>query len=169
QSNASNAQVNAGGDGTTRINLRGLGAPRTLVLLNGRRIVNGGSGADAAVGGVVNLVTRPQYDGADVSLLTSTSQHGDGIEYDASFVTGFTTSDKRTYLVLSGGYQRHDPVYAGDRAFSRFQDSYDFTARTARRIASLAAPSGRLDASSIGAGGMQPPGCASSICKPAAG
>src|SRR6185436_15662469 len=105
QSNAANAQVNAGGDGTTRINLRGLGAPRTLVLLNGRRVVNGGAGADAsvdinaiplaalerveilkdgasalygadAVGGVVNLVTRPQYDGADVSLLTSTSQHG---------------------------------------------------------------------------------------------
>src|SRR5439155_15715144 len=35
QSNAGNAQVNAGGDGTTRISLRGLGAPRTLVLLNG--------------------------------------------------------------------------------------------------------------------------------------
>src|SRR5262245_60451745 len=35
QSNAANAQVNAGGDGATRINLRGLGASRTLVLLNG--------------------------------------------------------------------------------------------------------------------------------------
>ena len=198
QSNASNAQVNAGGDGTTRINLRGLGAPRTLVLLNGRRIVNGGPGADAAVdinaiplaaierveilkdgasalygadavGGVVNLVTRPQYDGLDVSLLTSTSQHGDGTEYDASFVTGFTSGDKRTYLVISGGYQRHDPVYAGDRAFSTFQDSYDFATRTARRIASLAAPAGRLDASSIGAGGVHLPGCASDICKPTAG
>src|SRR5262249_42888205 len=42
-SNASNAQVNAGGDGTARINLRGLGAPRTLVLLNGRRIAYGGN------------------------------------------------------------------------------------------------------------------------------
>src|SRR5262245_11927701 len=198
QSNASNAQVNAGGDGTTRINLRGLGAPRTLVLLNGRRIVNGGPGADAAVdinaiplaalerveilkdgasalygadavGGVVNLVTRPQYDGADVSLWTSTSQHGDGTEYDGSFVFGFTSGDKRTYLVVSGGYQRHDPVYAGDRAFSRVQNAYDFASHTARPIASLAAPAGRLDASSISAGGMHPPGCASDICKPAAG
>jgi outer membrane receptor protein involved in Fe transport len=196
QSNAGNAQVNAGGDGTTRINLRGLGAPRTLVLLNGRRIVNGGAGADAAVdinaiplpviervevlkdgasaiygadavGGVVNLVTRTQFDGTDVSLLTSTSQRGDGTEYAASFVTGFTTNDKRTYFVVSGGYQQHDPVFASDRAFSAIQRSYDFATRTEARNTSLAAPSGRLDVLSIGAGGMQPPGCSSNVCKPA--
>jgi outer membrane receptor protein involved in Fe transport len=194
-SNAGNAQVNAGGDGTTRINLRGLGAPRTLVLINGRRMVNGGNGADAAVdvnaiplamierveilkdgasalygadavGGVVNLITRPQFDGLDVSLLTSTSQHGDGIEYDASAVTGFTTRDRNTYLVVSGGYQHHDPVFAGDRAFSSYQRSYDFASRTVTPNASLAAPSGRLDASSIGPGGARPPGCASDACKP---
>jgi iron complex outermembrane receptor protein len=194
-SNAGNAQVNAGGDGTTRINLRGLGAPRTLVLINGRRMVNGGNGADAAVdvnaiplamiervevlkdgasalygadavGGVVNLITRPQFDGADVSLLTSTSQRGDGIEYDASVVTGFTTEDRHTYLVVSGGYQHHDPVFAGDRAFSQFQHSYDFASRTVTSNASLATPSGRLDASSIGPGGMHPSGCGSDTCKP---
>jgi iron complex outermembrane recepter protein len=198
QSNAANAQVNAGGDGTTRINLRGLGAPRTLVLVNGRRIVNGGQGADAAVdvnaiplpmierveilkdgasalygadavGGVVNLITRPQFDGSDASLLTSTSQRGDGTEYDASFVTGFTSRDKHTYLVLSGGYQRHDPVFAGDRAFSTFQDSYDFASKTQTRNASLVAPAGRLDVSSIGVGGVplgiHLPGCASDVCK----
>ncbi|TMQ12012.1 MAG: TonB-dependent receptor [Deltaproteobacteria bacterium] len=195
QSNAGNAQVNAGGDGTTRINLRGLGAPRTLVLLNGRRVVNGGSGADAAVdinaiplpmierveilkdgasalygadaiGGVVNLITRPQFDGIEISLLTSTSQRGDGTEYDASFVTGLTTSDRRTYLVVSGGYQRHYPVFASDRAFSAFQRSYDFTARTETRHTSLATPGGRLDVASLGPGGVQPPGCASNVCKP---
>jgi outer membrane receptor protein involved in Fe transport len=193
QSNAGNAQVNAGGDGTTRINLRGLGAPRTLVLLNGRRIANGGPGADAAVdvnaiplavierveilkdgasalygadavGGVVNLITRPQFDGADVTLLTSTSQRGDGTEYDASLVTGFTTKDKRTYLVLSGGYQSHRPVMAADRAFSTFQRSYDFARRTETRNTSLAAPDGRLDVSSLG--GIRPPGCAADACKP---
>jgi iron complex outermembrane recepter protein len=195
QANGGNAQVNAGGDGTTRINLRGLGAPRTLVLLNGRRIVNGGSGADAsvdistiplpmverveilkdgastmygadAVGGVVNIITRPQFDGTDVTLLTSTSQRGDGTEYDASAVTGFASQDKSTYLVLSGGYQHHEPVLAGARAFSQFQDSYDFASKTVTRNASLAAIGGRLDPSSIGPGGMQPPGCGSSACKP---
>jgi outer membrane receptor protein involved in Fe transport len=197
QSNAGNAQVNAGGDGTTRINLRGLGAPRTLVLLNGRRIVNGGPGADAsvdvnaiplpviervevlkdgasaiygadAVGGVVNLVTRAEFDGTDVSLLTSTSQRSDGTEYAASLVSGFTTEDKRTYFVVSGSYQTHASVLAGDRGFSTFQRSYDFATRTEARNMSLAAPSGRLDVSSIGAGGIQPPGCSSNLCKPVA-
>jgi outer membrane receptor protein involved in Fe transport len=198
QSNAGNAQVNAGGDGTTRINLRGLGAPRTLVLLNGRRLVNGGAGADAAVdlnaiplsaierveilkdgasaiygadavGGVVNLITRPQYDGIDVSLLTSTSQRGDGTEYEGSFVTGFTTKDRNTYLVVSGSYQHHGAVLAGDRGFSTFQRSYDFAGRTEARDGSSAVPASRLDTSSIGVGGVPSgvhlAGCGSDVCK----
>jgi iron complex outermembrane recepter protein len=195
QSNAGNAQVNAGGDGTTRINLRGLGVPRTLVLLNGRRVVNGGPGADAAVdlnaiplavierveilkdgasaiygadavGGVVNLITRPKFDGTDISLLTSMSQRGDGTEYDASLVTGFTTRDERTYLVLSGGLQRHGSVFAGERAFSTVQKSYNFASKAEVRHGSSAAPAGRLDVSSIGTGGVHLPGCASDVCKP---
>src|SRR5207237_8944277 len=44
QGNAPNFQLNTGGinygaDGTTRINLRSLGIQRTLVLINGRRVV----------------------------------------------------------------------------------------------------------------------------------
>ena len=39
QGNATNSQVNNGGDGSTRVNLRGLGTSRTLVLVNGRRFV----------------------------------------------------------------------------------------------------------------------------------
>src|SRR5580765_122096 len=48
QTNGINAQVNNGGDGSTRVDLRGLGAQRTLVLLNGRRVVAGGTGADSS-------------------------------------------------------------------------------------------------------------------------
>ncbi|HET9627107.1 MAG TPA: TonB-dependent receptor [Kofleriaceae bacterium] len=195
QANAGNAQVNAGGDGTTRLNLRGLGAARTLILLNGRRMVAGGPGADSsvdinaiplamiervevykdgasalygadAVGGVVNLVTRPQFDGTDVTLLTSTSQHGDGTEYDASFVSGFTTDDKTTYLVMSGGYQHHEPVFAGDRHFSAVQRGLDFATGKESHTQSLTTPGGRLDTTSIGPGGVPPPGCASTVCKP---
>jgi len=199
QSNAGNAQVNAGGDGSTRINLRGLGTSRTLVLVNGRRMVNGGLGADAtvdldaiplaaierveilkdgasaiygadAVGGVVNLVTRPQFNGVDVSLLTSTSQRGDGTEYDASVVTGFRTRSKRTFLVAAVSSQQHGAVFAGDRDFSTFQRSYDFANRSEVRTDSSATPGGRLDVSSIGNGGVSSgihlPGCASGVCKP---
>jgi outer membrane cobalamin receptor len=44
QGNAINSSVNFGGDGSTRVSLRGLGAARTLVLLNARRFVPGGNG-----------------------------------------------------------------------------------------------------------------------------
>src|SRR6185503_1938331 len=49
QGNAINAQVNNGGDGSTRVDLRSLGSNRTLTLINGRRVVPGGLGADASV------------------------------------------------------------------------------------------------------------------------
>ncbi|TMQ12620.1 MAG: TonB-dependent receptor, partial [Deltaproteobacteria bacterium] len=87
QQNGVNAQINAGGDGTTRVDIRGLTSSRTLTLLNGRRIVPGGNGANVsvdlnsiplaiverveilkdgasaiygsdAIGGVVNIITR---------------------------------------------------------------------------------------------------------------
>jgi iron complex outermembrane receptor protein len=44
-----NTNVNGGGDGSTRIDLRGLEPQRTLILLNGRRLPNGGIGADSSV------------------------------------------------------------------------------------------------------------------------
>jgi iron complex outermembrane recepter protein len=122
-------------------------------------------GADA-IGGVVNIITRPVFDGADASLLTSSSTRGDGLEYDGSFVTGFSTRDRRSYLVASVGYQRHEPVFAGDRAFSRFQDSYDFTRKVASHTDSLAAPVGRVAIGSLGPGGARPDGCTTDACKP---
>ena len=45
QTGGINTQANNGGDGSTRINLRGFGTNRTLVLVNGRRMVPGGTGA----------------------------------------------------------------------------------------------------------------------------
>jgi len=120
-------------------------------------------GADA-VGGVVNVVTRTRFDGAEASLLTSTSQRGDGTEYAASFATGFITGT--TYFVVAGGFQEHSAVFASDRAFSTFQRSYDFSTRRETRNTSLAAPGGRLDVLSLGAGDIRPPGCISNVCKP---
>ena len=47
--NQTNAYWVSNGYGTSQVNLRGLGINRTLVLLNGRRIVNGGTGANSSV------------------------------------------------------------------------------------------------------------------------
>ena len=82
--------TNNGGDGSVQIDLRGMGVNRTVTLVNGKRTVDGGDyqtipsnmierveilkdggasiyGADA-VAGVVNIITRSNFDGLDISL-----------------------------------------------------------------------------------------------------
>ena len=60
--NQTNAYWTGNGYGTAQVNLRGLGINRTLVLLNGRRIVNGGTGANSAVD--LNLIRRRSSSGS---------------------------------------------------------------------------------------------------------
>jgi outer membrane receptor protein involved in Fe transport len=159
QGNAINAQVNNGGDGSTRISLRSLGDNRTLVLLNGRRLVPSGTGADAsvdmgtiplamverievlkdgasaiygsdAIAGVVNVITRQDFQGTEAAVYTATSQKGDGTNYDLSFVSGH--SSKNGNITFSAGYQRQYAVMAGDRGpFASIYDGYEFAPDTA--------------------------------------
>lgn len=104
---AVNTNVDVGGLGAARMNLRGLGPERTLVLLNGRRLPNGGVGSDTsvdlnmlpvalvdrvevltsgasavygadAVGGVVNVITRPAGTASSVAVSSRITGHGDG-------------------------------------------------------------------------------------------
>ncbi len=157
QGNAINTSVNNGGDGSSHISLRGLGDQRTLVLVNGRRMVGnafssmvqdpsvdlnaipisaverievlkgGGSpvyGSDA-IAGVVNIITRRKFDGAEASALAGTSSHGDGTTYDLSATIG--TSGESGSLMFSAGYFTQDPVFADKRSWSARQLRYDFT------------------------------------------
>jgi outer membrane receptor protein involved in Fe transport len=152
QGNAINTTFNNGGNGSTRISLRGLGAARTLVLLNGRRFVAGGNGADSsvdlnsipsaaierievlkdgasaiygsdAIGGVVNLITRRRFNGTEVAGYAGTSTHVDGTVYDLSGTSG-RTGDAGSIL-FSVGYYTQKPVFAGDRDFSKLPWQYD--------------------------------------------
>jgi outer membrane receptor protein involved in Fe transport len=154
QGNAINAQNNNGGNGSTRINLRSLGTNRTLVLLNGRRVVPSGGGANSsvdfgtiplamiervevlkdgasaiygsdAIAGVVNVITRTNMNGTEANIYTATSSQRDGTNYDLSFVTGH--SSNRGNITFSGGYQQQKPVMAGERDFAAKTYSYDFT------------------------------------------
>jgi outer membrane receptor protein involved in Fe transport len=200
QSNAINAQTNNGGDGSTRVNIRGLGTARTLVLVNGRRVVPGGTGADDsvdlnaiplavldrvevlkdgasavygsdAVGGVVNLITRTDFNGTELNLFTGGSPRGDGFTYDASFVTGHTSEDKKANIVFSAGVQRQDEVFAGDRDFSQVQKTYAFASGVVSKSGSTAVPDGRIDTSQLDVDGDQMPdrvaipGCTAQFCK----
>ncbi len=152
QSNAINQQFNNGGDGSTRIGLRGLGAQRTLVLVNGRRHVHGGTGADSsvdleaiplalverveivrgpavrlgtdAVGGAVNIVTRQDLDGVEAALFSGNAQDQRRLTYDASAAFGHRFDRGR--IVVAGGYFQQDAIGAEDRDFSRSDSIYNW-------------------------------------------
>jgi outer membrane receptor protein involved in Fe transport len=172
QSNGINTNVNNGGDGSTRVDLRGLGSNRTLVLINGRRVVPGGLGADSsvdlnaiplamidhvevlkdgasaiygsdAVGGVVNIITRNDYSGQEASGYTGTSQRGDGVVYDLSFVTGNTT--KKSNVVFSAGISKMTKVMAGDRDWSATDHDFDYDAKEVYPLGSTTVPGGFLN------------------------
>ena len=137
--------ANNPGDGTARLNLRGLGAGRTLVLLNGRRLAPSGTGSSVdvnnlpqalidrveiitggaatvygsdAIAGVINFITRDEYDGVSLSASAYTTESGDSgiVDFNASF--GHNFANGRGNITLFGGIYDRSPSFAGDREFS---------------------------------------------------
>src|SRR5713101_699319 len=171
QGNAINTNVNNGGDGSTRVSLRGLGSDRTLVLLNGRRMVPGGTGANTsvdlnsiptaaierievlkdgasavygsdAIAGVVNIITRKNYRQTDVAAYTGMSQRGDGTLYDFSVTTG--TGGDRGNITFSAGYSNQQPTWAGDRDWSRIPRAFNAKTGENQSTGSGTIPQGRV-------------------------
>ncbi len=121
--------------GSVAVDLRGLGSQRTLVLVNGHRLPSQlndlsvipvvmverieilkdvGStiyGADA-VSGVVNVITRRDFEGATVNLQTGESFDLGGRNSAASFIWGHNFS--RGNLVVGVEYSEQIAVVAGD-------------------------------------------------------
>ena len=173
QSNATNTQANYNGDGATRISLRGLGAQRTLVLVNGRRFVPGGLGADAAVdlnslpstvierievlkdgasavygsdavGGVVNVITRTDLDGVEFESYQGISGTGDGVAIDLAFTTGIRSAGGN--ILFSAGYHDQRPVWTYEREFSESDKTYNWAKNdgTFTTSGSSATPEGHI-------------------------
>jgi len=144
------AAVNNGANGSNTVDLRGLGANRNLVLLDGDRLVpasfrgsvdlnniplalidrvdvlTGGAsttyGADA-ISGVVNFVTKRDFAGMEASFSERITEQGDGNALRADLTVGANFDDGRGNAVLSLGYQESDPIYQGARPYSLFQVS----------------------------------------------
>jgi iron complex outermembrane receptor protein len=139
-----NTNVDAG-LGATRINLRGLGSERTLVLLNGRRLPNGGVGGDNsvdinalpdtmidhvevlasgasavhgsdAVGGVVNLITRRPGDASSMAASCRVTGKGDGQVLRAGGALGFDLAHSNWSLGID--YVQQRGVKNDQRAYS---------------------------------------------------
>ena len=131
--------------GGSFIDLRGLGAPRTLILLDGQRIgaAHGGytninviptsiidhidvlaSGASAvygsdAIAGVINLITKKDFNGGEFDTYNGEYMpHGDGRQTQSSFTVGKSTP--KGSIVFSASYQEQSPVWTDDRSFAAY-------------------------------------------------
>jgi len=128
--------------GSVNYNLRGIGADKTLTLLNGRRMSSNTSnipfaaiqrveilkdgaaviyGADAT-GGVVNLITRDSFEGLEVSGQYKYIDGSDG-DYGLSVLGGF--GDTQMNFLWSAEWEHRSRLKAIDRDFTK--DSFDYT------------------------------------------
>lgn len=141
--NQTSAYWTSNGYGTAQVNLRGLGIKRTLVLLNGRRLVAGGTGANSspdlnmipvvalartdvlkdgasaiygadAMAGVVNLVTRTDYEGLGLSARYGITGEGDGSDFSADLIWGIRND--RGGVMIAATYQKTSAVNMATRA-----------------------------------------------------
>ncbi len=131
--------------GQANLELRGLGRARTLVLLDGRRVVpanadgsvdvnilpralvdnieviTGGASAvygSDAVAGVVNFKLKQNYEGMMVDAQYGATDRGDGESLDLSAVLGGRFNEGRGSAVLALSYSERQPVGASDRDFT---------------------------------------------------
>ena len=131
--------------GTSTISLRGLGSSRTLVLIDGRRVPanpkTGGESANLnllptaaierveiladgasavygsdAIGGVVNIITKKDFNGLTISGTVSSPDLPGGEEESFSIVGGLSTDDSR--VMWSYEHQQRDIIYLSDRPYT---------------------------------------------------
>jgi len=156
----SSVNVVNGGLGTSTLSLRGLGANRTLVLLNGRRAGPSGvqgsvsafdlntiplaaierveilkDGASSiygsdAIAGVVNIITRKD-EGGEFSAFVSQPGESGGEQYRLSGSWGAETD--RGYFRITGDYSRQEILQRGNREFFDCEESYVFEPGTGQR------------------------------------
>ncbi len=159
-----NAQDVVDGDvdnlaGGTSVNLRGLGASSTLVLLNGRRMSPSGfragftniasipvtaiervevmtDGASAiygsdAIAGVINFILREDYEGAETRLRYGSDSGGDtsSVQFGQTFGTSWNSGN----VMLSYEYFDREALASSDRAFTASSDLTPFGGTDWRR------------------------------------
>ncbi|UJB19373.1 MULTISPECIES: TonB-dependent receptor domain-containing protein [Lysobacter] len=129
--------------GVAMQDLRNLGTARTLVLVNGRRMVGASAGTSAvdtnlipadwvervevitggasavygadAVSGVVNFILKKKYEGANAHVQIGDSQHGGFKERLFSFTAGTNFADDRGNVAISVEHSQQDPLWFPDR------------------------------------------------------
>jgi iron complex outermembrane receptor protein len=129
------------------IDLRNLGNNRTLILLNGKRLGATSSGdqdlsqipmaaverievlkdgasaiyGSDAIAGVVNIITRRNYDGMEASAYIGQYDEGDGTKQTYSMTLG--SHNERGSITVAAEYSKEEPTWARNRSISRYGDS----------------------------------------------
>ena len=140
--------TNNGGSGGVRYSLRGIGSSRTLLLLNGRRVVPMGNGAAAspdlshiptamierievlkdgasaiygsdAMAGVVNIITKKSHDGVTVDLFKSDSQDTNMGMEEFSVVVG--TESNKGNTVIGFTSSENFGAFMSEQPWSNFE------------------------------------------------
>ena len=183
-----NTSYSFGNAGLNQVNLRALGVRRTLTLVNGRRpigtpndenflafdlsnmppnlierieVITGGTsavyGADA-VAGVINIITKKNFEGTQIDLQAGTSQFADASQYNVNALTGLNFAGDRGNFVLALNYGHFDRLWRTDRDYDVSGLFYvsnpantgpddgipDFVARSGLRYAFFGNPRGVL-------------------------
>ena len=140
-----NAASNNPGDGTATVDLRGLGANRTLVLVNGRRlvpatndgrtdlnnipagliervdVVTGGASAvygSDAIAGVVNFILKNDFEGVELNGQYNLSDRGDSATYNFGGIIGGNFADGRGNVTFAVDYYDRKGTFQSERPYT---------------------------------------------------
>ncbi|MBM6577932.1 TonB-dependent receptor [Microvirga sp. SRT01] len=133
--------TSSGQQGLSSFSLRGVGAIRTLTLLDGQRVVganvtgvpdislfpqllvkrvdvvNGGASASYgsdAVGGVVNFITDTRYQGVKGNVQGGITNYGDNEQVLVQLAAGTSFFEDRVHVVASTEYAREEGIGGGE-------------------------------------------------------
>ena len=138
------------GTGVATVDLRDLGSDRTLVLVNGRRVVSslagsatvdlnviptqfvdridiltGGAsslyGSDA-VAGVVNFVYKKNFEGIEANAQYGITERGDDARYQMNVTTGANFADGAGNIMVHFGYSNEEGLDSKQRSNTQIDD-----------------------------------------------
>ena len=154
--------------GVAHVSLRGLGSTRTLILMNGNRLARDGVtgapdlnlipmsaverveilkdssaatyGSDA-VGGVVNVITKKDFIGSEVSVRQEISDDEGGNKRTISGTYGW--GNRKGNAVVSMQYRDNDLIYSRDREWSKVGASTHSPSPNVRPVGGELAPANK--------------------------
>ena len=133
------------GNGESNVDLRGLGTPRTLVLVDGMRMIPGNGegvpdlnvippaliesveiitgGASAvygsdAISGVVNLKLKKEFEGVEISGRWGQTDRHDGEQYDLALTAGTSFAERRGRVIGFVGHSNREQIDRVARDFA---------------------------------------------------